>query len=95
MILQFLLNYFLTEYGGGELKPVYELLEKNSFDIKKAIREIKPDMLIPLIRKFLSFSSNSTPPPNTGTPAVYSGVSPIENFADSEIIRSLNGYFSS
>lgn len=91
MILQFLLNYFLTEYQGGKLKPIYELLEKNSFDLSKTLKDAKIETFAPLISSFMSsMSSNSSSPPTNEEHFVV----PIQNFADKEILDTLNQYFS-
>lgn len=91
MILQFLLNYFLTEYQGGKLKPIYELLEKNSFDLSKTLKNAKIETFAPLISSFLSSMpiKSYSPPSNEAF-----SITPIQNFADKEILETLNQYFS-
>lgn len=92
MILQFLLNYFLTEYGDGVFKPLYELLEENSFDIIKALKNAKPENFAPLVSKFLESGS----PPSTAVfnDNVENKTTPVASFTDVEIVNSLNQYFS-
>lgn len=92
MILQFLLNYFLTEYSGGELKPLLELFEKNDFDIKRVIQNINPKDIIPLISTFLKGGIGKNKAPES---EVFGGIEPIKNFADSEIVETLNYFFAS
>lgn len=92
MILQFLLNYFLTEYGDGAFKPLYELLEENSFDIVKALKNAKPENFAPLVSKFLEGGNSlSTPVFNDN---VENKTTPVASFTDVEIVNSLNQYFS-
>ncbi|MBQ7339778.1 MAG: hypothetical protein IJW43_02855 [Clostridia bacterium] len=93
MILQFLLNYFLTEYGDGAFKPLYELLEENSFDIVKALKNAKPENFAPLISKFLSSADNSSTAP-VFSEDFENKTLPVASFADVEIVNSLNQYFS-
>lgn len=92
MILQFLLNYFLTEYGDGAFKPLYKLLEENSFDIVKALKNAKPENFAPLVSKFLEGGNSlSTPVFND---SVENKTTPVASFTDVEIVNSLNQYFS-
>ena len=91
MILEFLLNYFLTEYASGELKPIYELFKKNNFDIKSVLKNLNPKDIMPLINAFMKGkNSNNKAPENM----VFGGVEPIKSFADSEIVLALNSFFS-
>ncbi len=92
MILQFLLNFFLTEYKNGEFKPLYELLEQNSFDLKKCLQNANPETLAPIFKSFMQKFNKQK---DTPTEFPCEGVSPIKSFADNEIVSSLNEYFSS
>ena len=91
MILQFLLNYFLTEYKNGSLKPIYDLLEQNSFDVFKALKNARLENLAPIISAFIN-SAPSFDTPFNSADAV--GISPILSVADQEVVASLNQYFS-
>ncbi len=91
MILQFLLNYFLTEYKNGEFKPLYDLLEANDFDLISALKNAKPQDFAPLLRTFFERKNQNKSAPEDCT---FGGVEPIKNFADSEIVSTLNAYFS-
>ncbi len=92
MILQFLLNYFLNEYKNGEFKPLYDLLEQNNFDILSALKNSKPQDFAPIVRAFFEKGEKNNNAPEDFS---FEGVSPIKSFADSEIVSSLNAYFSS
>ena len=91
MILQFLLNYFLTEYMDGELKPLLELFEKNDYDVKKVLKNVNPKDIMPLLSTFLKKGTSKTKAPES---EVFGGIEPIKNFADSEIVETLNCFFS-
>ncbi len=91
MILQFLLNYFLSEYKDGEFKPLYDLLEQNGFDLFSALKNAKPETFAPLIRAFFQKTAKEN---STSEEFSFEGATPIENFADREIVSSLNAYFS-
>ncbi len=92
MILQFLLNYFLTEYANGELKPLFELFEKNEFDIKKVLKNVNPKDIMPIISTFFKNATHKTNAPES---EFFGGVEPIKNFADTEIVETLNYFFTS
>ena len=91
MILEFLLNYFLTEYKDGEFRPLYDLLSANNFDIFSALKSAKPQDFAPLVKLFMQGKSE-----NINTPESFSfkGVNPIKTFADENIISTLNTFFS-
>lgn len=91
MILEFLLNYFLTEFNEGEFKPLYDLLSANNFDIFSTLKSAKPQDFAPLIKLFMRGKSENI---NTPESLSFEGVNPIKNFADENIISTLNTYFS-
>lgn len=89
-LLQFLLSFFVEEYGGGKFKPVFDLLKNNSYDLKKTFSELKPETVAPIIQAFSSLKNDS------GKTVSENGVglSPLNGVADEKILRSLNAYFS-
>ncbi len=86
-ILQFLLSFFANEYGGGVLAPVLELLKQNSFDISKTLKNLNPEVLAPIAKEFFSSMNKKSPTEYSGRA---SGLSPVKNIADKEIIFALN-----
>lgn len=90
-ILQFLLSYFLKDKGFDKLAPLFELFKANSFDLKRIMQNLNPTVLEPLLDLFMNFQNKKAPPENGGT---YSGLSPLANFADKEIVNALNNYFA-
>ncbi len=90
-ILQFLLSFFSSEYKGGKFQPLFDLLKENSFNIGETIKRVKPEMLAPLISEF-AFKNNSSPSFNDGE---VSGLTPISQIADQNIVNSLNCYLGS
>lgn len=90
-ILQFLLSFFLEEYGGGKYKGVYEFLKENSFDVKKAFSSLNPEKVAPIIKDFMSVGKQESP---FGFTEEANGLNPVKSFADDEIIEVLNDYFS-
>lgn len=89
-ILQFLLNFFLEEYGDKSFAPIFESLKNNSFDIASTLKNLNPETLTPILKTFMNFGKNKAPNTNLGA----QGLNPIINFADEKIVRSLNKYFS-
>ena len=89
-ILQFLLSFFLNEYGGGNFKPILELFKENSFDLKKVLQNLKPETVAPIIKDFMSKNNNKSPTDSVGQ--VY-GLNPIVKIADKEIVYTLNNFF--
>lgn len=90
-ILQFLLSYFLKNKGLDKLAPLFELLKANSFDLKQVLKNLNPSTLEPLLDIFMNFQNKKAPPNNSGA---FSGLSPVTNFADKEIVNALNKYFA-
>lgn len=90
-ILQFLLSFFSQELNGGKFAPLFELFRDNSFDLKKIIKNLNPEIIAPLVQEFMNFSKNNNP---TATVGQTVGLSPIANIADKEIVYSLNKYFN-
>ena len=89
-ILQFLLSFFLNEYGGGSLKPILELFKENSFDIKRVLQNLKPETVAPIIKDFMSKNNNKSPTETVGHAC---GLNPIAKIADKEIVYTLNKFF--
>lgn len=87
-ILQFLLNFFLEEYGDKSFAPILESLKNNSFDIASTLKNLNPQTLTPILKTFMNFGNNKAPE-NLGA----QGLNPIVGFADEKIVRSLNKYF--
>lgn len=89
-ILQFLLSFFLKEYGIENFEPIIKLLGDNSFNIPKTIKSLSPETLAPIIKQFLSSSKNKKPSSNIEKEGF--GISPIQGFTDNEILSCLNNY---
>lgn len=86
-ILQFLLSEFLKNGQNESLKPLFELLKDNSFDIKKVIKNLSPEIIAPFIQNFTGQNKSRA------NARQFSGVTPIANIADRDIVYSLNKYF--
>lgn len=89
-ILRFLINFFLEEYGGKDFAPVLESLSNGSLDFKSLLSNIKPETIAPILKRFINLNDKDSPTENG---RAY-GLNPISNFADGEIVRSLNNFFS-
>lgn len=87
-ILQFLLSFFLSEYGGGKYAPVFELLKENSFDIGKTLKNLDPKKVAPIVKDIFSSAQKNSPTESVG----HFGLSPVKNIADKEIVFALNKY---
>lgn len=91
-IIKFLLSFFLNEYGGKDLTSIYELLERNSFDIGKTLKNLTPETIAPVIKVITeNFSNKKTPTETVGEKV---GLAPLVSFADKEIVATLNKYFT-
>lgn len=92
-ILQFLLSFFVKEYGGEGLQAILKLLQDNSFDLKKVLSNLNPQSIAPIIGSFMKSNTNfkSSPSNDEEKPC---GLTPIERFADKRIVNCLNGYFA-
>ena len=81
-LLQLLTSLFGDDKFMGKLSPIIEHLRQNSFDIKKALASLNPEMLKPIIEEFMKNINNR--------PANYAeridGLKPISNIADKDII---------
>ncbi len=89
-ILQFLISFFLKEYGGDKILPVFECLKQNSFDLKKTLQNLNPEILAPILQSFMEKRQNNNPRSENGG----FGLEPINSVADKKIVGCLNGYFS-
>ncbi len=86
-ILQFLLSEFLKNGQNESLKPLFELLKDNSFDIKKVIKNLSPEIIAPFIQNFTGQNKSRA------NARQFNAISPIANIADRDIVYSLNKYF--
>ena len=88
-ILQFLISFFLNEYG-GKFKPILEELKNNNFDFKKTLSNLNLEVIAPIIKEFMENNIKNRPAENLQSEV---GLSPIINVADNEIVQTLNKYF--
>lgn len=89
-LLQFLTTFLTNEKNSQVLAPIIDLFVKNSFDIKKVLASLSPEMLKPIVENFMKdFSSQSSPSVTQAE-----GLLPISNIADKDIIFLLNKHFS-
>ena len=91
-ILQFLLSFFIKEYGHEALKPILDKLSENSFDIFKTLKSLSPETLAPLIKQFMSSSNKKTS--NENFSMEVNNFNEISGFTDKELLTCLNNYFS-
>ena len=87
-ILQFLTQFLANEQNFKIIAPILDLLKQNSFDIKRVLSSLNPQVLAPIIKEFMA-NMNNRPKNNVGR---NNGLSPISNIADKDIIFSLNKY---
>ena len=87
-LLQFLLSFFSSNYGDGKFEPILSLLKENSFNVGETLKNIKPEMIAPIISEF-AFKNKTSPSFNDGE---VSGLKPIESIADKNIVDCLNCY---
>lgn len=90
-ILQFLLSFFLKEFGGEKWKPLFALLKENDFSLKGLLSNLSPQTIAPIIQAFMGgFERKESPEERTSAERL----NPITSFADYEILKCLNNYFS-
>ena len=89
-ILQFLLSQFLGEENKSKIQPILKLLQDNSFNLRKVMQNVNPEMIIGLIKDFMKENKS-----RTETVRQNFGVSPISNIANKDIVYNLNKYFAS
>ena len=87
-LLQQLLSSFLTEQQKQYITPILKLLSDNSFDIKKTLRNLKPEAVAPVIEQFFKMQNKS----RTTNVRQSFGTAPISQIADKDIIYVLNRY---
>ena len=96
-ILQNLLSIFLNSENGRTFAPLLKLLIDNQFDLLKTIKCLDSEKLRPLIQAlykgFSQKSATKNPTENSAGCSCY--LNPIVDFADQEIVRSLNKYLAS
>lgn len=88
-ILQFLLSEFLKNGGNDNLKPIIDLFKDNSFDLKKVLKNLSPELLAPVIKSFSGQNKSRAEARRDY------GVTPISKIADKDIVYTLNKYLSS
>ncbi len=84
-IIKFLLSFFFNEYLGDDLNKIYKLFEENSFDVKKVLANVKPDMLAPLIKSIMSNGNKKSP----NEADFDTALKPISPFANGDIIKRM------
>ena len=89
-LLQILLNLLVNNQNLGALAPVFNALKENSFDLKKTLSSIKPEVFAPILKQFFENAQNKSPTDSVGQ--VYHGLEPIKNIADKDVVYTLNNY---
>ena len=89
-LLQLLTTLFGNDSFMSKLSPIIEHLRQNSFDIKKALASLNPEMLKPIVEDFMKNINNR---PAQSAERI-DGLKPICNIADKDIIFVLNKYLS-
>ena len=89
-LLQLLTTLFGNDKFIGTLSPIIEHLRQNSFDIKKVLASLDPEMLKPIIEEFIK-SINNRPAQSAER---IDGLQPISNIADRDIVFALNRYLA-
>ena len=90
-ILQFLISFFAKEYGLDKFAPILNCLKENSYDLKKTLLSLKPEVVAPILQSLFSNANKTNPRNDNGG----YGLQPITWIADMQIVDCLNGYFTS
>ncbi len=89
-----LLQFITSLLGNDDIvklfSPIIELLRQNSFDIKKVLSSLDPEMIRPIIEEFMKNINNRPAQSAERT----NGLKPISNIADKDIIFALNRYLA-
>jgi len=85
-LLQNLLSFFTEKAGLDKLTPLINAVKNGNFDLKSILNSIRLEDIAPILNSF--FSNNKTPSKADGE-----RLAPILEFADVEIVYSLNKYF--
>ena len=88
-ILQFLISFLLEEYKDSTFAPILKQVKEHGFNLKSILSNLTPDMVAPIIRTFMQGLNKNSPTEPVGQ----YGVKPIINFADKDIVNTLNCYF--
>ena len=91
-ILQFLISFFLKEFGGEKLQTIIDLFQNNSFDLNKIINNLNLETISPIIQEFFK-SLNKENTPTDFSVGEDNKLSPIARIADKDIVYTLNRYF--
>ena len=91
-LLQFLLSFLFKDDTLKSLAPILEHLANNSFDLKKALSNLSPQALAPVIESLSYLFKNQNP---TSYNFSEVGLKPITAIADKDISYCLNRYFLS
>ena len=83
-----IIKKIISDNDIAALLPLFNVLRENSFDIKKTLSGIKPETLLKLSEKLLKKGAENSPFKKD------SGVSPIANVADKDIVFVLNRYIN-
>lgn len=87
-MLSEILSDFINTETAEKFKPILTLLEQNSFNLGKTFSQLKPDMILPFLKDFLSFKAKTS----QQSQEAYK-LTPIMNFADEKIVNLLNNYY--
>ncbi len=96
-ILKSLLSIFLTDDKFKSFSPIVELLSKNSFDLHKTLKNLNLEAIAPIIKAFFSnmgVNNGQNKTPTENSVGEVSGLNPIANVADKDIVYTLNKYFA-
>ncbi|MCQ2387105.1 MAG: hypothetical protein MJ066_01485 [Clostridia bacterium] len=91
-IYKIISDLLLNEKNKSVITPLFELLKENSFDIKKTISNITPDKILPFVEQIISNGEKNPLSEDSGT---FYKLEPINNFADKDIVNTLNNYLDS
>ncbi len=87
-IIEFLLYFFLEEYGGEDFLPLLDSIKENNFDIVKTIKNLPPEKLAPIIKGLFK---NKERKENSSRSV---DLSVIKNIANLNIYSMLENYLS-
>ena len=94
-ILQILSSLLNQNQSLDKLKPIIELLQKNSFNLKETLKNIDLQTIAPIISGLMNSTDFKNQNPTDFSVGNTFGLNPIAPIADKEIVYSLNKFFYS
>ena len=88
-ILQFLLYFLLSEYGGEELSPLLENYKQLNFDVYKFLKSLTIKDFLPILKIITKGNEKKRPEKER-----FSNLKPIIKIANNDILENMENFLS-